>query len=106
MSHDMSDMQDLHDLVVELMETLVIVGKRFFDYAREHNMNIEGIESLSQLIGRAQHLLETISNPYVSNPIISDASYQQNSSDGKLSKSKRPPDKLPVYLGEGVPSTS
>jgi hypothetical protein len=93
MQTEAEELLELHELNVQLMETLVLIGKRFFDYTEKYRIEIDGMAGLSSLIGRAVGILDEIGTPYHAhaNPIISDA----------RSDDKRPPDKLPVYPREG-----
>jgi len=80
-SATMHEVRELHELNVELMDTLLIIGQRIIECADKHDIPIQNRDSLASLIGRAQRLLEEIGNPYRGQPIISDASYHQNNSD-------------------------
>jgi hypothetical protein len=84
----MEEVRELHDLNVELMDTLLVIGQRLIEYADKHGIVIEHRDSLALLIGRAQRILALIGTPYGRNPIISE--------------DRRPRDKLTPYLG-GVP---
>jgi hypothetical protein len=82
----MREVRELHELNIELMDTLLVIGQRFLAYADRYDIHIEGRENLASLIGRAQHILEQIGRPYLRNPILSDASYhhpKQPASDDK-----------------------
>jgi hypothetical protein len=69
LSATFDEVQELHDQSVELLELLVVIGNRFFDYVEKYDMQIEGMESLCALIGKAEKLLEEIASPYRGNPI-------------------------------------
>lgn len=48
----LDDVRQLHELNVELMETLVVVGQRLIEYIDKHGTKIEGRENLVLLVGR------------------------------------------------------
>jgi hypothetical protein len=83
MTSELEEVRELHELNVELLDTLLVVGQRFIEDIDKYGIKIEGREKLGTLIGKAIRLLERISVPYRGNPI-------------KLDRN-RPPDKLPVY---------
>jgi len=76
-----ADNQHLYELNCELLETIVVITKRFVDYAKKYDMRFCDIESLVNLVGRAQAYLEEIRTPYTKNPVISDAFIHPKPSD-------------------------
>jgi hypothetical protein len=60
----MQEVRELHELNVELMDTLLVIGQRLVEYADEHGIAIEHRDSLALLIGRAQRILALIGAPY------------------------------------------
>lgn len=72
MSSTLPEVQELHDLNIELMETLVIVGYSFYEYTQKYCIEIEEMDSLGNLLERAGNLLERIgASPYHGNPVKS-----------------------------------
>ena len=88
MTSILDDVRQLHELNVELMETLVVVGQRFIEYMDKHGIKIEGRENLVLLVGRATSLMEQIAMPYRGNPIKRDVtkSYQNQESLRKMER--------------------
>jgi hypothetical protein len=84
----MEEIRELHELNVELMDTLLVIGQRLVEYADKNGIVIEHRDSLALLIGRAQRILALIGTPYRRNPILSDGF--------------RPRDKLTPYRGGGT----
>lgn len=81
MSSTLREVYELHELNVELMDTLLLIGKRLIEYTDKYQISIEGRSNLASLIGRAQRILEEIGTPYHRNPVLSDAILQGKSSD-------------------------
>jgi hypothetical protein len=69
LSSTFDELQELHDQNIELLELLIVIGNRFFDYVEKYDMQIDGMESLAALIERAQILLDEIATPYQGNPV-------------------------------------
>jgi hypothetical protein len=90
MSSTLREVYELHELNIELMDTLLVVGQRLIEYADKHDVPINGRSKLASLIGRAQGLLERIGTPYRRNPVLSDASYQHPKPASSDDKSTEP----------------
>jgi hypothetical protein len=85
--------KEMRELTIELLETLLVIGKRFLDYKKEYNLQIEGMDSLTRLTSKAQTIMEQIGWPYNgTNPIKSRCVTAKDHDD------KSPPDKATVYL--------
>lgn len=84
-------LQELYDLNIELMDTLIVASRRFLDYCKEHDIAFEGLDGFGRLMCKASRICEEIDRPYHKNPVISEAQKDD----------ERPPDKLPVYLQGG-----
>jgi len=54
----MDDLNRLCDLNVEILETILAVTKRLFDYTNEHGILLSGLDALHRLIRRAERLME------------------------------------------------
>jgi hypothetical protein len=80
-SSTLRQVYELHELNVELMDTLLLIGKRLIEYADKYQIPIEGRANLASLIGRAQRILEEIGTPYNRNPVVSDAILHPKPSD-------------------------
>ena len=63
LSTRIDEVRELHELNVELLDTLILIGKRFFEYTEKYHLEIEGMGSLTSLLARAQHILEQIGSP-------------------------------------------
>jgi len=63
--------EDITDLSMELLETLYVIAKRFFEYADKYNVTVDGLDSLSLLMGRAEIIMKELGSPLElrSNPI-------------------------------------
>lgn len=75
----LEEVYSLHELNVQLLDTLLVIGQRFIEYIDKYEIAVEGRENLATLIGRAQRLVEEIGTPYRRNPIISDERYHNDS---------------------------
>jgi hypothetical protein len=89
LSSIMDEVQELHDMNVQLLETLIVIGTRFFEYTKKYEIKIEGMENLSALISKATRLVDEIGIPYRGSPIMP-------------LDSKPPRDKLTPYPIGGV----
>ena len=88
MTLDLEDVRELHELNVELLEILLVLGQRFIKYMNEYEIRIEGREKLAALIVKAICLLERIGTPYRENPI-------------RQTEDRSPRDKLTPYPSRG-----
>lgn len=68
----MQEVRELHELNVELMDTLLLIGQQLIEHADKHGITIEHRDALASLVGRAQRILASIGNPYRRNPIVRD----------------------------------
>lgn len=73
----MQEVRELHELNVELMDTLLVIGQRLVEYADKHGIILEHRDSLALLVGRAQRILDQIGSPY------------QTESNTRLDRTKR-----------------
>ncbi len=64
-----SEVRELHELNIDLMETLLVIGQRLIEYADKNQIHLGGLESLELLVARAERLVEEIGTPYRKNPI-------------------------------------
>jgi len=85
-SPTLREVRELHELNVELMDTLIVIGQRLIEYADQHNILLERRDNLASLIGRAQRILLEIARPYWRNPVLSDAILQGKRSDEDLTE--------------------
>lgn len=78
--------EEVISLSMELLETLYIVAKRFFEYTDKYHLAVDGLDSLSLLTRRAEALMKELGSPHKlrSDPIRpSDESSQGDGSDDK-----------------------
>jgi hypothetical protein len=75
--------EEIEQLNIELLETLSVIGHRFYDYIDEYRIPIRGFDSLLHLLERADATLEQMETPRLRNPIIP--------------RDDPPPDKATVY---------
>ncbi len=81
------NIRELHDLNIELMDTLLVISWRFFEYCETHGIRIDGLDSLARLIDRAANLCGEMGEPYRGKPVIaSDERYHDDSSDEEVPK--------------------
>lgn len=85
----LAEVKELHDLNIELMDTLLVISRRFFEYCDKHQIPLEGLNSLANLFDRASRLCEEIGTPYHRNAVISDANLQGKRSDEDLTEPSR-----------------
>lgn len=64
LSQQSDEQKELQELTIELLDTLLIIGKRFLDYKTKYQMEIEGMDSLTRLFEKAKSLTEEIGWPY------------------------------------------
>lgn len=95
MQNKMGEVRQLHELNVELIETLIVIGQRFIESIDRYGIEVEGRDTLAVLIGRAQRLVDEIGTSYSRNPVISDASYHEHDSDAS-------DDNLPVPISSNA----
>jgi hypothetical protein len=96
MTSELEEVRELHELNVELLDTLLVVGQCFIEDIDRYGVKVEGREKLAALIGKAICLLERISMPYRGNPM---RPLTKRSDDSPL-------DNAIKCLGEGVPLAS
>jgi hypothetical protein len=94
-SSELQEVRRLHELNVELMDTLLVIGQRLIRYIDRYGILVEHRDSLALLVGRVQSILLEISRPYNRNPVLSDANLQGKRSDEDLTG---PPSRL-CYVG-------
>jgi hypothetical protein len=81
----MDETIELHRMNVQLMDTLAVIAARFLEISAKYHLQIEGLDSLAFLFGKASRLCEEMGTPCRKNPIIvSDDRYHQNGSDGEV----------------------
>jgi hypothetical protein len=64
-----AEVNELYELNVELLETLLVLGCQILDYAEKHGIPLEGKDRLIWLTGNAQRIMEEIAKPYRGSPI-------------------------------------
>ena len=80
------DLTDVYRLNVELLDTLSVVSMRIFQFAEQHGIEIDGLDSLLRLVQRANTLIQEIGKPYRGKLGISDAILQGKRSDEDLTE--------------------
>jgi len=66
-----NEIRQLHELNMELLETLYAVAQRFFEYANKYEIKVDGLKSLSLLTRKAERLMADMVSPSIlrRNPI-------------------------------------
>ena len=66
----LEEVRELHELNTELMDLLLIIGKRFVQYKEKYHMQIAGMDTLAGLIERAQSIVDQIGADYSQSTLV------------------------------------
>jgi hypothetical protein len=68
--HETKELDELEELNIELMDTLVAASLGLLKYCRDRQIQVTGLDGLASLIARAGRICEEIGEPYHKNPIV------------------------------------